>query len=438
MTDTYSYVPNGTGGDTALLDSVSLGSGGARDYSFGPAGHLDAVSSPGNQVFFTHDATGQLSRLERPSAGASTNLLFDGRGYLSLSTGELPPALLVQHGEAPEDAAADLVTRGTPGTPLFADGFEDGTVCAWTTTAGTVTPPPTACPKPQLLTAAATYSSAGVLHHLHTDSPSGGERELFYLYFQGRPVAQLERVGDTDTYHWIATDHLGTPIGFVERNSQTTFLRWHGGFEPFGADFSGASTAGVPLRLPGQWTDASWEQSSLGAEVYYNVHRWYEAGTGRYERADPLGLGGGINSIIYSWSRPTGFVDPLGLQTRQDGYIPDSDDIAQQIQRGCARQAFYRNYRDMVRANWKLSDKYFHCKANCEAIHCGDHGFEMACEMSDLREFADQVFKGDPPAASAADQAANAHGREQARNSPTTSCQIVCSQFRPKGLPSQY
>lgn len=94
---------------------------------------------------------------------------------------------------------------------------------------------------------------------------------------------------------------------------------FRGGFEPFGADFSGASTAGVPLRLPGQWTDASWEQSSLGAEVYYNVHRWYEAGTGRYAEVDPLPFKPAPLAYTYSASRPIFYTDWFGLAPVHNG-----------------------------------------------------------------------------------------------------------------------
>jgi hypothetical protein len=114
------------------------------------------------------------------------------------------------------------------------------------------------------------------------------------------------------------------------------------------------------------------------------------------------------------------------------------EEITELTQRGCARQAFYRNYDSMIEANWKKSDKYFHCKANCEAARCGRYGREEACMLSDLREATDQLFKGDPPSASAEDQAANRFGRDQSTRRPDVSCQIVCSQYRPRGLPARY
>jgi RHS repeat-associated protein len=65
------------------------------------------------------------------------------------------------------------------------------------------------------------------------------------------------------------------------------------------------------LRLPGQWADSSW--SGYGEELYYNVNRWYQPGTGRYSQMDPLALSGDP-PYAYAFSRPLVYVDPLGLR----------------------------------------------------------------------------------------------------------------------------
>ena len=53
----------------------------------------------------------------------------------------------------------------------------------------------------------------------------------------------------------------------------------------------------------------------MGVEVYYNVWRWYETGTGRYVSADPLSLFGGPQLYGYGQGNPNAFTDPLGLRT---------------------------------------------------------------------------------------------------------------------------
>lgn len=47
----------------------------------------------------------------------------------------------------------------------------------------------------------------------------------------------------------------------------------------------------------------------------YNADRWYEPQVGLYTRADPIGLGAGVNVYSYTGARPTILVDPLGLDT---------------------------------------------------------------------------------------------------------------------------
>lgn len=96
-----------------------------------------------------------------------------------------------------------------------------------------------------------------------------------------------------------------------------------------------------------------------------------------------------------------------------------------------------KNYNDMRDANTIGGDKYFHCKANCEASKRGKEGQAMACLISDTREWVDQNIKGDPASASAADQVANHYGRSQGASSGS-SCQEICSPFRPNGLPGRY
>ena len=99
---------------------------------------------------------------------------------------------------------------------------------------------------------------------------------------------------------------------------------------------------------------------------------------------------------------------------------------------------FVGNYIDMRDANTIGGDKYFHCKANCEAAQRGVGGKDAAQCISDTREWVDQNWKGDPASASAADQAANQYGRSQGEANPNGNCAKLCAPFRPNGLPTQY
>jgi hypothetical protein len=100
--------PTPAAGNTALLTQISLGTGGTKTYTHGPAGHLTEVNAAGNQILFESDAEGRLSALERPLAGARTEMLYDGRSFLA---------------EAVEPH-------------IFSDGFESGNLACWSSVVG--------------------------------------------------------------------------------------------------------------------------------------------------------------------------------------------------------------------------------------------------------------------------------------------------------------
>ncbi len=259
--DGYAYETNAaTSGNTALLDLVTLGIGGTRDSDHNAGGYLDLVDLGANDIDFTFDDAGSLAEVERPVASESLTMLYDGRGFLR--------------------EAADAITGG------------------WV--------------KP-------VYSSEGRLMSLERLPTAAGTAERIHvLYFAGRPAAIWKKVGAAAaTWNPIVTDRLGTPVyALTTAGAQ----HWIGGFEPFGRDHQqgGAQDSlakGIFLRMPGQWDDSLFNGATLGDDVYFNLYRWYEPQTGRYTRVDPLGRKGDPNPLAYVHSRPTFFVDPLGLVT---------------------------------------------------------------------------------------------------------------------------
>ena len=55
----------------------------------------------------------------------------------------------------------------------------------------------------------------------------------------------------------------------------------------------------------------------MGGGTYYNLHRWYQAPTGRYNRPDPVTASIVSDSSVYGYAlgNPLRLVDPLGLFT---------------------------------------------------------------------------------------------------------------------------
>ncbi len=105
---------------------------------------------------------------------------------------------------------------------------------------------------------------------------------------------------------------------------------------------------------------------------------------------------------------------------------------------GGATQDFVENYMDMREADTIGADKYFHCKANCEAAQEGGAGETTGGVISEIREWSDATFKGDSPEVCNEDRAANQTGRDGGSAQPDTSCSEICSGYRPNGLDDKY
>ena len=138
-------------------------------------------------------------------------------------------------------------------------------------------------------------------------SPYGGEYRT-YLYEHNnafKPLAILQGKGKTTTPYFYLNDHLGTPKQLMNSDGK---IVWSASFKAYGGILEQhENEIKQPLRFQGQYFD---EESGL----HYNRHRYYDPETARFITFDPIGLAGGLNNTQYV-PNPTGWIDPLGLQT---------------------------------------------------------------------------------------------------------------------------
>lgn len=230
-----------------------------------------------------------------------------------------------------------------------------------------------------------TYDSDGLLHHRLVSRPTTSyQSDAYTFYFAGRPVATLDKViqggTPTTTLLYLTTDHLGTPVLATDPLGVGV---WAGGFTPFGGDWNGAAGAGVFLRFPGQWVDGTWGGfGDFG--LYYNVHRWYESKTGRYNRPDPyppLGIG---NLYQYAISNPALYIDSDGKAPQlMNPSLPGIGISSRMV--GCLVKSSFLTGVGWI---WQSGGpRYAHCIANCELAKCG--GQNLAIVMGGAKEAFD-------------------------------------------------
>ncbi|NMY80519.1 RHS repeat protein [Pseudomonas rhodesiae] len=145
---------------------------------------------------------------------------------------------------------------------------------------------------------------------LIAEHQAGRHRSYLYEPDSFRPLALLQGFGpkETQPYHY-QLDHLGTPQELTAPDGE---IVWSAHYRAYG-EIARLDVGKIdnPLRFQGQYFD---EESGL----HYNRHRYYNPDIGRYLTPDPVKLAGGINSYQYALN-PTGWVDPLGLNTCPGG-----------------------------------------------------------------------------------------------------------------------
>lgn len=119
-------------------------------------------------------------------------------------------------------------------------------------------------------------------------------------------AGQLEPHDEPErTLHLYHCDQRGLPLALITPDNQ---VAWRAEYDEWGNLLGEENPAHLEqvIRLPGQQYD---EESGL----YYNRHRYYNPGQGRYITQDPIGLKCGWNLYQYPLN-PVQLIDPLGLK----------------------------------------------------------------------------------------------------------------------------
>jgi RHS repeat-associated protein len=279
-----SYVPDGAGNIETIADNIDS----SRSQSFGydALNRLTDASGVYGNIGYTYDRTG--NRLTRTDAqGTDTYTYIPGSNQPDTMTGS--ETIYFDH-----DVHGNLVGRA------FVDGSGQGS--------GADIPDYTYTHDGQRVVKSVGgqrtvyhYDLAG---QLIAETDGDGNLIKAYVWLHGQPLAQVSAGGAVYYYH---NDHLGTPQRMTDASGTVV---WAVDYLPFGQADVTVGTVVNNLRFAGQYYDAE-------TGLHYNYHRYYDPKLGRYLRADPIGLAGGINLYAYVQNNPVNFIDPDGLMAQK-------------------------------------------------------------------------------------------------------------------------
>jgi RHS repeat-associated protein len=150
--------------------------------------------------------------------------------------------------------------------------------------------------------------TAGDLEHRYLWNPAAVDQLL-----ADETVNSLSNAAANDTL-WALTDHLGSVRELVD---DAGVLQNHKSYDAFGQVMSETNaSADTAFGYTGRYLDEA-------TGLQNNLHRWYDASTGRWLSEDPIGFAAGdANLYRYVGNSPTMYVDPTGLVRPPSGPMP--------------------------------------------------------------------------------------------------------------------
>jgi len=313
---------------TPVIDDVAL-----ANYAYNGLGQrVSKTLADGAVMQFLYGTDGALlAELNGSGVVQREYVYLNGQLLAVLDQTTIPTGgseTIVDNGTAPEGWASDTSNKDYGADYLYSDGGSGSTV-RWTPelAAGTydvyfwyVRSPKYSNSVPY------TISHNGLIDTVTVDQTTGGgswQLLASNTKFDGSGSEYVE-VGDvngqtsadavkyvnvssgsktTTMVSYVHNDHLGTPQVMTD---ETGAVVWRASYDPFGQATITVNTVALNVRFPGQYYDAE-------TGLHYNYFRYYDPGTGRYLRADPIGVSGGLNVFLYGAGNPIVNSDLFGL-----------------------------------------------------------------------------------------------------------------------------
>ena len=286
--DDHAYGLDALGNITGLTDKLSAAYD--RSFTYDDLNRLTTANS-GTSLWgtatgngYTYDAMGNLKTLQLGAKRSDTFTYLPG----SVSSTGLPKLKSVLENGATRNVVYDpfgnelsdgkssfsyssrelLASDSSDVTTYYYDGFRRRTAATLTSALGGGTRE-TIFDTPMMRMLAETTITTGTPAIAYD-----------YVWFAGRPVAQLSSAGTS----WTYADHLGTPL--LQTNGSDA-VTWQAEHEPYGQVWAlRAGDVHQPLRLPGQVAEQFDAGANGASELSYNLMRWYRPGWGRYAEPD--------------------------------------------------------------------------------------------------------------------------------------------------------
>ena len=311
-----SFARNADGQLTTTTDNASTGRGASFGYT--DAGRLSAATGPWGADAYSYDAAGnrtdkartiggstthetpilastsnRVSQVQDGSAATLRTLTYRTGGDLSQAAYAGGSTYVYQY-----DARRRLSVVKKDGSDAAWYGYDFEGHRVWRSVFGATT-----------VQTHYVFDHAGHLLAEHDGSTGSVVRE--YVWLDDTPIAMIDSSSGSPQVYYIHTGQIDEPLVMTDATKTKV---WDAYVEPYGqAQVFGTPSAGLDLRLPGQWSQA--EAGGLSQ----NWFRDYDPALGRYIEADPLGVDAGQNVYAYVDGDPLARGDPTG-QTWQSNW----------------------------------------------------------------------------------------------------------------------